>query len=81
MRVCLDQVLQKIPLAFQEQPGGAGAPRTPITTAEDKPVTLKDIAAVHTKVKAEVGRYARVNRRWDELVREHEVLEAIIKKV
>ena len=78
MRVCLDSVLEKIPLGFQDDV--SSATRSP-AVHDDKPVTLAAIAAVHAKLKLEVGRYARVNRRWDELVREYQVLQAVIKKV
>ncbi len=78
MRACLDSVIEKVPPGFQER--GAAAPRTPVAVL-DKPFSLTTIAAVHAKLKVVLGKLARVNRRWDELVREYTVLQAIIKKV
>jgi hypothetical protein len=44
-------------------------------------VTLAAIEALHAKLKAEIGRLARTQHKWDELVRECVILDAIVEKV
>jgi hypothetical protein len=44
-------------------------------------ITVKWIAAVHARLKLELGRYMRAVNRWDELVRDVTMLENVLAKV
>ena len=42
---------------------------------------MKAIAGIHARLKVELGRFARTHHRWDELVRQAAVLDAMIERV